>query len=155
MELACLDSEPSSNKREIQFPSSYETRLSCSTCTQTTIPLKSMNFPFHLYREITEKRTGDPLKNCWCQVHHCQRIYHLSLDKILAYCIPRGDLFHCELLPLRKYRTLKSITTFSSAFHCHLLAAAILISLFKYLDYWVSIVAAFKSKVLSFLVLLT
>lgn len=27
-----------------------------------TIPQKSMNFPFHLCREITEKCTGDPLK---------------------------------------------------------------------------------------------
>lgn len=42
--------------------------------------------------------------------------------------------------------------TSSSAFHCHLLAAATLISLFMYLGYWVSIVAAFKSKVLNFLV---
>lgn len=59
-----------------------------------------------------------------------KRIYHLSLDKILAFCISRGGLFDCELLPLRKYRTLKSITTSSSAFHCHLLAAVTLISLF-------------------------
>lgn len=29
---------------------------------QATIPHKSMNFPFHLCREITEKHMGDPLK---------------------------------------------------------------------------------------------
>lgn len=37
-------------------------------------------------------------------------------------------------------------------FSLPLLTAATLISLFMYLDYWVSIAAAFKSKVLSFLV---
>lgn len=63
MELVCLDFEPSWNKREIQFPSSYETRLSSSTCTQTDNSThKSMNFSFHLCREITEKHMGDPLK---------------------------------------------------------------------------------------------
>lgn len=140
-------------------PSSYETLLSCSTCIKPdkTTPQKSMNFSFHLCRELTEKCKGDPLKtaaaNCITAKEFTISFYTICLP--IAY----QEKVYSTVSSSRSENTghLRASRLSFPPLHCHTLAVAtFLLSFYKSrsLSFYYRTIAALTAQEISFLLLL-